>query len=282
VIKKEVPNVVGMDEQTARDTLIAHGFEVDVDWEYSNDIAVDLVSSQDPKGGKDVKQGSKVTIYISKGKAPTTVPSDLVGMDVKVATYILEQAGFTVKVSYEYVSKDETEGLVLSVPQAGETIDYGSEVELVVSLHEGDSSGDKPAEKVYEYSERFQSEIPEGAKWYTYVLYDANNQILKEVTDRIEITDGVFVVTVGELNVDSGYIVVTWYEEIADADGDGTPDAEPTIQAMADKYTGETVNFTDVTPEPSETENSETESSQSEDAGTQVDNPIDEPATPEV
>ena len=287
VVKKKVPNVVGMDEQTARDTLIAHGFEVEVDWEFSNDIEKDLVSSQTPEAETSVRQGSKVTIYISKGKAPTTVPSDLVGMNVNVATYILEQAGFTVKVSYEYVSKDEAEDVVLRVPQAGETLDYGSEIEIIVSTYEDESSTDDPvsgdpAEKVYEYSERFQSEIPEGAKWYTYVLYDENNQILKEVTDRIEITSSVFVITVGDLKVDSGYIVVTWYEEVADADGDGTPDAEPTIQAMADKYTGETVNFTDVTPEPSETESSETESSQNEDAGTQVDDSADEPVTPEV
>ena len=304
VIKKEVPDVVGMDEQTARDTLKAHGFEVEVDWEYSNDIAVDLVSSQNPNGGKDVKQGSKVTIYISKGKAPTAVPDNLVGMDVEVATYILEQAGFTVKVSYEYVSKDETEDLVLRVPLAGETVDYGSEVEIIVSIHEEEPSSSEPpessepgtsepgtsepgtdepstsepgtdepdsnepessepVEKVYEYSSIISRPSEAAtATLYTYVLKDADGNVISEAKDPLAIPeDGKIIFKLKNLSSSSkeATLEITWYAEVEgpDNDGDGNPDV---TKEVVHQSTG-TPSLKDVTP---------------------IDDSAEEPAEPEV
>ena len=95
VIKKEVPNVVGMDELTAKQTLYDHNFRVEIDFEYSDTIEAGLVSSQTPEAEKKVKEGSVVTIYISRGKAPAMVPENLVGEDVKVAGKIFVTNGAT-------------------------------------------------------------------------------------------------------------------------------------------------------------------------------------------
>ncbi|MGN1157872.1 MAG: Stk1 family PASTA domain-containing Ser/Thr kinase [Agathobacter sp.] len=239
VVKKEIPSVIGMDEQTAKQTLYDHNFKVEIDYEYSNTIEAGLVSSQNPEVGKKVKEGTVVTIYISLGKAPVEVPSDLEGKDVKVATYILEQLGFTVKTTLEY-RDDMDKDLVISVPEAGTTKDYGSEIELIVSAKEnGSEDPDTPPTPVYKYVGIIQ-EIPEGAKWYTYVLYDATDGVLSESTDMIAISGSGITITVEDLSTDSGHIVVTWY---GDADEDGTPDA-----TSMGEYTGETVSFDDVTP----------------------------------
>lgn len=247
VVKKEIPSVIEMDEQTAKQTLYDHNFKVEIDYEYSNTIEAGLVSSQSPEAGKKVKEGTVVKIYISLGKAPVEVPSDLTGKDVKVATYILEQLGFTVKTTLEY-RDDMEKDLVISVPEAGTTKDYGSEIELIVSAKEnGSEEPDTPATPVYKYVGIIQ-EIPEGAKWYTYVLYDATNGVLAESTDMIAISGSGITITVEDLSTDSGHIVVTWY---GDADEDGTPDA-----TSIGEYTGETVSF-EPTSEPGTTDTPE-------------------------
>ena len=248
VLKKEVPNVVGMDEQTAKQTLYDYKFLVEIDFEYSNTIEEGLVSSQNPAEGKKVKEGSVVTIYISRGKAPVTIPTDLAGKNVNVAKYILTEAGFTVKVTYEY-RNDMDKDLVIRVPQAGDTVDYGSEVELIVSKPEekpeDSEKPEKPTNKVYEYTGIFSKEIPNNAKWYTYVLYDADGNVLKKVSEKIQITKNnpestlSFSIVVTNIKVDSGYIEITWYEEVEGA--------TPTIQALKDKYKGEVVEFVEVT-----------------------------------
>ena len=175
------------------------------------------------------------------------VPSDLTGKDVKVATYILEQLGFTVKTTLEY-RDDMEKDLVISVPEAGTTKDYGSEIELIVSAKEnGSEEPDTPATPVYKYVGIIQ-EIPEGAKWYTYVLYDATNGVLAKSTDMIAISGSGITITVEDLSTDSGHIVVTWY---GDADEDGTPDA-----TSIGEYTGETVSF-EPTSEPGTTDTPE-------------------------
>ena len=65
--KVYVPNVTDMKESDAEETLADEGFEVDIEYEYSDDVDKNRVISQSPKGGDKAEEGSTVTLVVSKG-----------------------------------------------------------------------------------------------------------------------------------------------------------------------------------------------------------------------
>src|ERR671919_433178 len=65
--QQEVPNVVGDDEDSARQTLEDAGFRVQVEEQPTDDQDQDgLVFDQDPGGGTQADQGSTVTIFVAR------------------------------------------------------------------------------------------------------------------------------------------------------------------------------------------------------------------------
>ncbi len=77
----DVPDVTGLDQQTARTTLAAAGFKVTIVKEDFEDPAFDgIVLSQAPVGGSQAEPGSTVTITVGRYVAPppdtTPVPTE--------------------------------------------------------------------------------------------------------------------------------------------------------------------------------------------------------------
>lgn len=68
----EVPQVLGMDQTTASQTLSAHGFGTAIATVYNNDVPVDLVAGSEPASGSQAVKGDDVTLLVSLGKP--TVP----------------------------------------------------------------------------------------------------------------------------------------------------------------------------------------------------------------
>lgn len=66
-----VPNVVGRTSRQATSILQAAGFKVNPVLQYHPEVASGIVFSQSPAGGTKVKPESTITIYVSKGKAPS-------------------------------------------------------------------------------------------------------------------------------------------------------------------------------------------------------------------
>jgi beta-lactam-binding protein with PASTA domain/predicted Ser/Thr protein kinase len=66
----EVPNVVGLPEDTARDRLEDAGFEVEVDFDPDTPSQQGTVLSQDPPGRTTAAEGSTVTIVVSSYEEP--------------------------------------------------------------------------------------------------------------------------------------------------------------------------------------------------------------------
>ncbi|MDA1358019.1 PASTA domain-containing protein [Glycomyces luteolus] len=129
----QVPNLAGMSEDQARGELAKFDADVKVEREYSADYAANEVTRTDPPAGEEVKAGTPVTLYVSDGFPPLTVP-DVVGQTEGAAASKLQTEGLEVgEVSRSYSDTIDA-GLVISQTPAGqEPAGPGDTVDLVVS-----------------------------------------------------------------------------------------------------------------------------------------------------
>ena len=127
----EVPDVSGKSEDEARITLARAGFtHVRTDQEFSHDIAPGFTIRTEPEAGRTVGRDDTITLWISKGLEPSTVPK-LVGLTIEDANKAASDADLVLsKNGTVPVTADS--GLVDRVaeqtPAAGETVDAGSDV----------------------------------------------------------------------------------------------------------------------------------------------------------
>ncbi len=112
----EVPDVVGLSQQTAIDQVQAEGLLVDTQ-PVDSDQAAGTVISTDPAGGTLVDVGSTVVLSVSTGEVE--VP-DVLGDSEATATATIENVGFNVTPVYE--ESDETPGTVIDQSPSGGTL----------------------------------------------------------------------------------------------------------------------------------------------------------------
>jgi serine/threonine-protein kinase len=99
----------------------------------SNAVSDGQVYKQDPPSGSDVKRGDTVSYWVSTGKPQATVP-DLVNLTQADATNALTAAGLELGTVTTETSTTVPAGAVISQdPPAGEKVDKGSTVSIVVS-----------------------------------------------------------------------------------------------------------------------------------------------------
>lgn len=130
----EVPNVVGSDQAAAKSTLEKAGFTVSVvQGDFSEDYAKGQVMSQTPNGGR-LGKGETVTITVSKGQDPDTIPIDIpsvIGMSSDAAQEKLANAGFRYNVVES--SSDQPKGTVIKQTPASGQGKKGDTITLTVS-----------------------------------------------------------------------------------------------------------------------------------------------------
>ena len=131
-----VPGVVNLDVTAATAALEAEGFEVKTEFTNDPNAPANQVIAQDPAAGEEADEGSTVTLTVSQGPEPVTVP-DVTGKSQTEASQILSQAGFVVNAVPE--ENDEVEeGLVISQdPPANEEVPRGSQITIKVSSGAG-------------------------------------------------------------------------------------------------------------------------------------------------
>ena len=138
-----IPDVSGMSEEEAKETLIAKGFKkanISVEQKQSDSVDTGLVISTTPEVDAKAAEDTKITIYVSTGAGKVTVPN-LVGKSQEEAESALSEAGLNGSASEEY--SDTEAGKVISQEiDSGEKVDKGTTVSYVVS------KGKKPEEKV--------------------------------------------------------------------------------------------------------------------------------------
>ncbi|WP_285116329.1 Stk1 family PASTA domain-containing Ser/Thr kinase [Leifsonia sp. fls2-241-R2A-40a] len=88
----DVPNLVNATPDAATAQLVKLGFTAAQAPEYSTTVAKGMVSSTDPKAGFPAARGSTVTLRVSQGPKPITIPA-LAGQSIDAAKSAITGAG---------------------------------------------------------------------------------------------------------------------------------------------------------------------------------------------
>ncbi len=99
---------------------------------YDDKIKVGKVVKTDPASGTKVKRAANVTLFISKGPAPVTIPA-IAGQDVNKVTTDLQTLGLKVAVASEIYDSSAAGSVISSDPAPGQTVPRGSTIKLTVS-----------------------------------------------------------------------------------------------------------------------------------------------------
>ncbi|WP_022916146.1 Stk1 family PASTA domain-containing Ser/Thr kinase [Ruania albidiflava] len=127
-----VPAVTEQPEDEALATLEAEGFTVaPVDRVYHQDVAEGVVISTDPAPGEQVRHDTEVTVTVSRGKEPITVP-DVTGESEEDAAAALDDAGAVPQVDERVYHDTVPEGHVVSQTVTGDAL-RGDVVHLTLS-----------------------------------------------------------------------------------------------------------------------------------------------------
>ncbi|GLU46056.1 Stk1 family PASTA domain-containing Ser/Thr kinase [Nocardiopsis ansamitocini] len=130
-----VPELVGLDRDTARQELTPLGLKITVsdDTVYSDEAPAGTIAATNPKNGDNILPGEIITVTLSDGPQFVEVP-DISGKPINEALQLLEDAGLTDIEQQEASSFDAEPGTVLSSdPSPGEKADREGSVVLSVS-----------------------------------------------------------------------------------------------------------------------------------------------------
>lgn len=209
----DVPDVTGKTAEAAMATLEDKNLTVSREFEFSNDVPSGQVIRQDPKAGKTVKEGTKVTIYVSQGTESIKV-TDVRGKSEADAKAALSD--FDVTTTTEH-SDTVAEGNVISQSiSGGQYAEKGASITIVVS------SG---PEKISYY-------IKSPVKAPTNVtVTSADISLYKaESSDLIQSWSGItsfpYTVEAHGIDVPKGTIVITWHY----TDSNGTEQSQEQSQ----------------------------------------------------
>jgi serine/threonine-protein kinase len=131
----EMPDVIEMHVDDARDLLTSRGFKVLVrDSMYDADHSENFVIEQNPYPYATVKEGRRVYLTISIGEKPIVMPN-LFGVSPREAELILDSYGLNLNARNYVYSDIYHEGTVIgqSYPQ-GQEINAGSNIDITISL----------------------------------------------------------------------------------------------------------------------------------------------------
>lgn len=136
--KVKVPNVIGMTEEDAKETLNKKGLGCHVSYEESEKYDKGVVCDQKTEAGKEVDKNTRIEIVVSSKKAEEEIKiPDVSGMDESEAQRTLEAKGLTVGTSQFVYSGQVAEGEVIeTTPAAGTSVTADQEVIMKVSKGE--------------------------------------------------------------------------------------------------------------------------------------------------
>ena len=135
----EVPDLAGLSEGEARNTVVPFKWEVVVRAERSDTVPAGAVIATDPVAGRSLREGSTLVLVIAEGETLATLP-DVSGLSTEEAVNLLTSLEL-VPTQTETESEDVEAGRAISwvVPsqsglKPGDKVLKGTEVQLLISL----------------------------------------------------------------------------------------------------------------------------------------------------
>lgn len=194
----DVPDVTEKTAEAAMATLEDKNLTVSREFEFSNDVPSGQVIRQDPKAGKTVKEGTKVTIYVSQGTESIKV-TDVRGKSEADAKAALSD--FDVTTTTEH-SDTVAEGNVISQSiSGGQYAEKGASITIVVS------SG--PEKISYYIKSPVKAPTNVTVTSADISLYKAESSEL--IQSWSGITSFPYTVEAHGIDVPKGTIVITWH-----------------------------------------------------------------------
>ncbi|HEX6702063.1 MAG TPA: Stk1 family PASTA domain-containing Ser/Thr kinase [Gaiellaceae bacterium] len=126
-----VGSYLNLREQQAVAQIRDAGLSPDVHRRPSGATAIGFVFRQDPAPGNRIDKGNQVSIFVSTGRAKTTVP-DVRGQSAVDAAAAIAKAGLTPDV-HEINSEKDVNTVIAQSPKPGEQVPRGSKVRINVS-----------------------------------------------------------------------------------------------------------------------------------------------------
>ena len=129
-----VPDVVNREESEAEQMIrdanltVAHG-----EAQHDDNVAEGNVISSNPVAGTEIEEGQTVTIVVSLGQKPATVP-DIRGMSAADAEAALSAEGLVGSASEDYSDTVEAGKVISQTVDPNSEVDKGTTVSYVVSL----------------------------------------------------------------------------------------------------------------------------------------------------
>lgn len=129
-----VPNLIGKAEVEAITELENIGLEVgEINYESNEEFDKGTVFSQTPKENIEIKEGTKIDLSVSKGKATITVPS-IIGEHLEEAKKILASQGLNIgDIKYQSSDKYEKDHVIEQNPNKNEEISKTDAINIVLS-----------------------------------------------------------------------------------------------------------------------------------------------------
>ena len=139
-----VPDVVGLTQREAQQTLGNRGFQFTVTEEGTSDQEPGTVLRQDPGAGTKVDPGSSVALVVARA-IPTVIVPDLLGQGAQEASDTLTAAGLEPRTSYRDVTDPTQDGIVLDQkPPSGTEVKQGGPVRIFVGRLTGTTTPTTP------------------------------------------------------------------------------------------------------------------------------------------
>ncbi|WP_430591836.1 Stk1 family PASTA domain-containing Ser/Thr kinase [Humidisolicoccus flavus] len=128
----DVPDIVGVEEATALETISEAGLAASVSRE-TNDAPVGEVLRTEPTAGVPVSPGTSIRVVISNGPPPIPLPN-MTGLTIDQATNLLETEGLALGAVNRIPSASVPEGVVIRTdPSADTSTPIGTEIDVFVS-----------------------------------------------------------------------------------------------------------------------------------------------------
>jgi len=217
----KIPSVIGKTKSSAKSTLESAGFSVTFEYgDYNNSVAADVVTAQSPSAKNQAAKGSTVTVTLSPGQKPITVPN-VVNYSQSQAESTLAGAGLKYTYAESQYSDTVPAGSVISQTKSGETVAAGTTITLTLS--KGKQQVSKSVNKTLSLGIE-NAKVVDGS----YTLKGSDGQTYASGT----VTSAEVAVS-GTMNCASGKLTVTWKYTVPSLDGDGN-EVEGEIQTKTE------------------------------------------------